>query len=453
MIKAKSRQVFLPAGFVIIDKRTNVRYNELTIKTEVKKVNLKRIIFHIDVNSAFLSWTAVHMLKNGANFDPRTVPSVIGGSEASRHGIVLAKSTPASKYNIKTGEPLAKARRKYPKLVVLPPTNEVYIEESRKMIKLLQDYSPCIERFSIDECFLDYTNMKRHFGEPLEAAHTIQKRIYNELGFTVNIGISSNKLLAKMASDLSKPNKIHTLYPNEIKEKMWPLPVKNLFMVGHRTTPKLNAMGIRTIGDLANADLELLKFKFKKYGVMIWNYANGIDESPVITDDVPPKSMGISKTTSKDLHTFEQAAALILSLTETLARRLRKYGYTAGGITLSLRSYDMIDYSHQMKLYLQTQCTNTIYQNALILFKNAWNGLPLRKVGISLWSLQCDKIYQYDIWDSYKNDKWIRLDKAIDRIKQRFGENAITRCSFIKDGENDIKESVKVVAFAPKFNL
>lgn len=317
------------------------------------------------------------------------------------------------------------------------------------MITLLEDYSPCIEQFSVDECYLDYTNMQRHFGEPLEAAALIQDRIELELGFTVNIGISSNKLLAKMASDLSKPRKIHTLFPQEIEEKMWPLPVEDLLMVGRQTAPKLYAMVIKTIGDLAKADLELLKFKFKSHGELIWNYANGIDKSNIITQKAPPKSMGISQTTSEDLYTREQGAKLLLSLSESLGNRLRRYGYTAGGITLSVRNCEMVDYTYQMRLNNQTQCTNAIYQYAASLLMKTWKGQPLRQMGISLWALERDEIFQCDIWNSHINDNWLMMDKAVDRIKQRYGKNAIIRCSFAEDKKRWLSGSDKVVAFAP----
>lgn len=435
----------------MLDKRTNVRYNEFILNLFGSEtfMSLERIIFHIDVNSAFLSWTAVDMLKKGSNFDPRSVPSVIGGNEKNRHGIVLAKSTPTQKYNIKTGEPLVFARKKCPFLIVIPPTNDVYVEESHKMMKLLEDYSPCIEQFSIDECFLDYTNMQRHFGEPLDGAALIQKRIERELGFTVNIGISSNKLLAKMASDLSKPNKIHTLFPNEVEEKLWPLPVGDLLLVGRQTAPKLQAIGIRTIGDLAKTDIELLKFKLKSHGTLIWNYAHGIDDSKMITQHAPPKSMGISQTTPEDLYTWEQATKLLLSLSEIIGNRLRRHGYTAGGITLTIRSNLLEDCAHQMRLQFQTQCTNTIYQLAISLLSKMWRHQPLRKMGISLWALESDEVFQYDFWNS-QNDRWLSLDRAVDGIKQRYGEKSIIRCCF---AEGDRKGwqigGAKFVAFSP----
>ena len=242
---------------------------------------MSRIIFHIDVNSAFLSWTAVDRLKKGEEIDIRTIPSIIGGDSESRRGIVLAKSTPAKKYGIITGEPIAMALRKCPELVSFPPDFHLYSENSRKMFQILSEYSDRIEQFSIDEGFLDYTGMERLFGPPIEAAETIRRRIQKELGFTVNIGVSTNKILAKMAGELEKPDKLITLFPEEIEEKLWPLPVEELFMIGKRTAPRLHNMGIHTIGDLAKFPLPFLEKEFKSFGKMMHCYANGIDDSVV----------------------------------------------------------------------------------------------------------------------------------------------------------------------------
>ncbi len=238
-----------------------------------------RIVFHIDVNSAFLSWSAVDYLSKGEKIDLRKIPSIVGGDETKRHGVVLAKSISAKKYGIETGEPIVKAKKKCADILVIPPSFSVYSKYSKAMFKLLEEYTPIIQKFSIDECFLDLTGKKQY----LKLAYIIKDRIKKELGFTVNMGISNNKLLAKMASDFEKPDKIHTLFPCDIKNKMWPLPVEDLFMVGKATLPKLNGMNIYTIGDLAKYDLTFLKYKFKNYGELLWNNANGIDNSKVET--------------------------------------------------------------------------------------------------------------------------------------------------------------------------
>ena len=226
-----------------------------------------RIIYHIDVNSAFLSWQACHMLKTTPDsVDIRTIPSVIGGSEKLRHGIVLAKSSPAKKYNIQTAETLVSARKKCPGLVIIPPDYEIYVRYSSRFIDLLQQYAPVIEQYSIDEVFCDMTGTEKLYGNPVDFAHRLKNIIKKELGFTVNIGVSENKLLAKMASDFEKPDKVHTLFPSEIREKMWPLPVNELFFAGKSSVAKLHSLGIHTIGELASTDVSILRSVLKKQG-------------------------------------------------------------------------------------------------------------------------------------------------------------------------------------------
>lgn len=221
------------------------------------------VIFHIDVNSAYLSWTAVEELKNGAKRDLRKIPSIIGGDQKSRHGVVLAKSIPAKKYGIRTGEPVANAFRKCPGLTMESPDHKLYREYSRRMMEFLYTYTPDIEQVSVDECYLDFTGIAHRFLSPVEGALEIKDRVYEKFGFTVNIGISTNKLLAKMASDFEKPNKVHTLFPEEIQEKMWKLPVSELYMAGRASVETLKKLEIYTIGDLANMDPSLAELHLK----------------------------------------------------------------------------------------------------------------------------------------------------------------------------------------------
>ena len=214
-----------------------------------------RVIFHIDVNSAFLSWTAAYRcLVLGEKTDLREIPSVIAGHQNIRTSIVLAKSIPAKKRGVKTGEPLGMARDKCPDLVVAEPDYDLYVSASQKMIALLREVSPVVEQYSIDEAWVDMTGTERLYGPPVLAANWLKDRIRRELGFTVNIGISCNKLLAKMAGDFEKPDKVHTLFPDELEAKLWPLPTQELFMLGAATARKLRRFGIDTIGALANAD-------------------------------------------------------------------------------------------------------------------------------------------------------------------------------------------------------
>ena len=257
---------------------------------------MDRIVFHIDVNSAYLSWEAVARLKEGETVDLREIPAAVGGDIETRHGVILAKSIPAKKYGVTTGEPVVDALRKCPDLTLVKPHHQMYWEQSHAFIAILQQYSDVIEQFSVDEALVDMTGSGRLFGTPVEAAHRIRKQIYEELGFTVNIGVSSNKLLAKMASDFQKPDRVHTLFPEEIEQKMWILPVRDLFFVGKAAERRLWSLGIRTIGDLAHTDPQVLSRVLKKHGEVLWRYANGIDDSPVEIE--PADAKGYSNSTT-----------------------------------------------------------------------------------------------------------------------------------------------------------
>jgi DNA polymerase-4 len=393
----------------------------------------RKIIFHIDVNSAYLSWEAVDRLQHGASLDIRTIPAVIGGNPEKRHGIVLAKSIPAKKYQIKTGETLYAARLKCPDLAIFPPRYDLYIRCSEAMLELLREYSPHIQRYSIDEVFLDYTHMEEHFGDPIEAAHQIKDRIHGELGFTVNIGISTNKLLAKMASDFSKPNKVHTLFPAEVPEKLWPLPVEELFMVGRATAPKLHRFGIYTIGDLARADPDLLKKRLKSHGLLIWNYANGREDSPV--GDLPGiKSVGNSSTIAFDVEDRKTAHMFLLSLSEMVGMRLRNAGYLAQLVAVSLKTKDFFSYSHQRKLYTATDATNQIYGAAASLFDEMWQGEPLRAIGVRAGALVDGSLQQLSLFDPGNAWKERAMDAAVDKIRNKYGSNMIMRAVFLHSG-------------------
>ena len=261
-----------------------------------------QVWYHVDVNSAYLSWTAAYRVCIlGEDLDLRDIPSVIGGSEAERHGIVLAKSGSAKRYGIRTGETLAEARCKCPGLVIVPPDYSLYVSCSKALVELLKKYFPHVHQYSIDEAFCRVEGTKGLWGTHTAFAHQLKEEIRRELGFTVNIGVSDSKLLAKMASEFQKPDQVHTLFTREIERKMWPLPVSDLFWVGPATVRKLGALGIRTIGELAVMDLELLKRHLKKQGEFIWNYANGRDVSPFLRELPQNKGYGNSMTTPSDV--------------------------------------------------------------------------------------------------------------------------------------------------------
>ena len=395
---------------------------------------MNRIIFHIDVNSAYLSWEAAYRLQHGAEIDLRDIPSIVGGDQEKRHGIVLAKSIPAKKFDIITGESVHSALKKCPDLVMVPPNYERYIKASGAMIDILNEYSPHIQRYSIDEAFMDYSNMKKDY---LDIAYEIKDRIKNELGFTVNIGIGPNKLLAKVASDFKKPDNVHTLFYYEIEKKMWPLPVEDLFMVGSRTKAKLNSRGIFTIGDLAKLDRDYINSWLKKPGLLIWDYANGIENSDVKKSDVPIKSVGNSTTTAFDVDNKTEAYKVLLGISEMIGIRIRDLEQCGSVISVGLKNDHFFHYSHQRKLDMPTSSTNTIYKVAKKLFDEMWTGEPLRHFSVCLSSLSSNDFFQLSLMEKY-NKKDELLDKTIDSLRFRFGYNSVIRSCFLYSGISPI---------------
>lgn len=400
---------------------------------------MDRIIFHIDVNSAFLSWSAVHNLKNNPNeVDLRTIPSIIGGDLESRHGIVLAKSIPAKKYNITTGEPVVQALRKCPTLVIEPPKHKIYKEYSEQLMETLANFCPDIAQLSIDECFMDFTPISHQFSSPIEAATIIKNDICEKFGFTVNIGISSNKLLAKMASDFKKPNLVHTLFPDEIKDKMWPLPVNELYMAGNSSVKTLNMLGIHTIGELAATSPKLLSLHLKSHGHLLWQYANGIDDSLVTSAKNELKGIGNSTTLAFDATSMEEINHVLLSLAESVSKRLRASKQLAGMISVEIKYSDFTSVSHQMQLSSSANTTDQIYKNACILFYQLWNQSPVRLLGIRTSKLTHeDEPVQLTLFDTQVNEKQLKAEKAIDCIKNKYGKNAVVRGTFLKNQRED----------------
>lgn len=394
---------------------------------------MERTILHVDVNSAYLSWEAVYRLQHGAQVDLRTVPSVVGGDEKSRHGIVLARSIPAKKFDIQTGEVLWSARSKCPNLVVLPPCYPLYINCSNAMVDLLKEYSPMVERYSVDECFVDLTGCCGD-RSGVDVAWEIKERIRDQLGFTVNIGVSVNKLLAKMASELEKPDRLHTLYPHEIPKKMWPLPVRELFMSGPRTLPKLYKLNIFTIGQLAHAPAELLYEHFKSHGLVIRKYANGIDNSPVVPGERVIKGVGNSTTTPFDIDNEREALLYLLSLTETVAMRLRQQNMASRVVTVSLRDTGLCFYSHQRRLAATTSNTGVLYAAVKRLFLEAWKREPLRHLGVHLSALEDEKFRQVSLFDDICALEKEALDHSIDQIRSSHGSQALIRGAFLHSG-------------------
>lgn len=389
----------------------------------------QRIIFHIDVNNAFLSWTAVDMLKKGYPYDIRNKYAIIGGSEKDRKGIVLAKSTPCKKLGIKTAETIYLAKKKCPNLEIYPPNYPLYKYYSDAMYKYLCQYTNIIERYSIDECFLDYTNSQKLFGDPLKLAYKIKEDLKKLYGFTVNIGIANNKLCAKMASDFEKPDKIHTLFDNEIKEKMWPLPIQDLFMIGKSTTQKLIELNILTIKDLANTNIDFLTKRFKKYGKLMWEYANGIDNSEVEYEYTDPKSISNSTSLPYDYTKLEELLKIVKQLSIETATKLRQKNLYTNTISIWIKYSNFQKVSKQITLDNSTNNNEIIYNKAKYLFINTWNKEPVRALCVGVSKINDTHNTQLSIFEPHNNktnEKEDNLQKAIDKINTKYKKDIIT---------------------------
>ena len=407
------------------------------------------IIFHIDVNSAYLSWTAVEQLKNGAAVDLREIPAIIGGDQKSRHGVVLAKSPAAKRYGIRTGEPVANAFRKCPNLAMYPPDHKMYREKSRRLMEYLRTFTKEIEQVSVDECYMDFTGIADRWNSPVDGAVEIKDGIKARFGFTVNIGISTNKLLAKMASDFEKPDRIHTLYPEEIKEKMWPLPIGELYMAGKSSVEVLKKLEINTIGDLAQADLKLITLHLKSHGKMLWEFANGIGTSVVQSEPDEAKGIGNSTTLSEDAATMEEIRPVFERLAQSVGGRLKKAGKKAGMVSMEIKYYDFSTTSHQIQLDKPSNDPEILKETACSLFLEIWSGEPVRLLGIRTSKLTDEAApEQLSIFDiempKEPDEKHKRLKKAMDELNRKFGEGSVMKASLMpKRAQNKMQDKIQ----------
>lgn len=393
-----------------------------------------QVIAHIDVNSAYVSWSAAEHLYRGGEVDFREIPSIVGGDPKTRHGIVLAKSIPAKKYGIKTAELVWQAVQKCPHLHIIKPDANLYTRCSQAMIELVREYSDRVFVYSIDEVFIDLSGMQLLFGDPVQLCHHIRHRIRRELGFTVSIGVSSNMLLAKMASDLVKPDATTTLWPEEVEEKMWPLPVGDLFMCGLASTTKLTGLGIKTIGQLAKMDVSILRRHLHSHGELLWNSANGRGEG-IATSFKPllqQKGVGNSSTISYDVTDRREAELHILSLCESVGLRLRNSQLAGKVITISLRDTGFVGVSHQRRINRAINTTTHIHEVAMELFDEVWDRRPIRNIGVRVSDCETADAYQMSLFDM--DNKRQMLDSTIDRIRTRYGNAAITRAAFLHSG-------------------
>lgn len=394
---------------------------------------MARLVFHVDVNSAYLSWEAARRVANGES-DLRLIPAVIGGDREKRTGVVLAKSIPAKKLGIKTGEPIGMALRKCPDLVMAKPDFQLYEMNSKKFMDICREYAPVVEKASVDECYLDMSGTHRIYPDPIALAHTIKDRIRNEFGFTVNIGIGENKFLAKMASDFEKPDKVHTLFLREIPQKMWPLPVCELFTVGSSTADKLKQAKIMTIGDLAHADLaRVQKIVGLKMGKHIHDYANGIDPSPVLAEPEEAKGYSISTTLEEDVKKAAQAYPVLLALADSVTTRIRSDGAKAYCVAVTIRDNSFKTRSHQRSLENPTDISKEVYETSKELFDELWDGAtPLRLLGIAMTNITREDTAQFSLFPDEKKEKARKIDKTKDALNAKFGTSTIVRGSSIQ---------------------
>lgn len=395
------------------------------------------VIFHIDVNSAFLSWEAQHRLHDlGETLDLREIPAIIGGDKEARHGIVLAKSVPAKQYGIVTGEPIVKALQKCPNLYIAKPDFSVYVKRSRAFIELLRRYAPVVEQFSIDEAFCDMSGTEGLYGDLVTFAHKLKDEIRDELGFTVNVGISVNRLLAKTASDFKKPDLVHTLFPEELPKKFWPLTVEDLLYVGHSTAERLRTLGIRTIGELAHTDKDILVAHFKKQGIFLHEAANGIDTAPVSEEPSAAKSYGNSTTLPADVVNGADAERILLALCEKVGARIRKDRAYVSMVSVTIKDTDLKSRSRQGQLTAPDNTTEQLYFTARKLFYELWDGSPIRLLGVSTGHVTDDACFQYDLFDTGRREKLSKLNAAVDEIRTKYGSSALKRACFLDSEPN-----------------
>ena len=398
---------------------------------------MEKLIFHVDVNSAYLSWEAARRVKNGEP-DLRLIPSAIGGDREKRTGVILAKSIPAKKFGVVTGEPVAMALRKCPQLELARPDFRLYEKNSKAFMDICRKYAPVVEKYSIDECFLDMSGTGLVYPDPIAIARTIQDEIRETLGFTVNVGIGRSKICAKMASDFEKPDKLHTLFPEEIPAKLWPLPVGELFTVGAATAQKLQKAYLTTIGDLANADLALVQAVVgKKWGIQLHEYANGIDNSPVHAHAEDAKGYSNSVTLETDVTDYEKADRILLALSDSVCSRMRADGIKAQCVAVTIRGNDFKNRSHQRKLQEPTDITSEVFALCKALFREVWDHrTPLRLLGVSLTELGNDGYFQQSLFPDQRREKNEKLDKAVDSIRHKFGSGTIQLGGTMKTAEN-----------------
>ncbi|MEG0093963.1 MAG: DNA polymerase IV [Erysipelotrichaceae bacterium] len=393
-----------------------------------------KAILHSDINHCYAQ---IEEMKYP---ELRSVPMAVGGHEESRHGIILTKNDMAKQYNLKTGESLRNAYEKCPNLVVIPPNYDDYMYYTEKVKDIYRDYSDYVESFGLDEAWIDISASQALFGEPEVIAHTIQQRVLNELGLTISIGVSYNKIFAKLGSDMIKPSGLVVISETNFKDKVWPLAVGDLFYVGHATKEKLLRRGITTIGELANQSPDYLKTFLGKNGEMLWYFANGLDISEVALSSFERevKSVGNSITTPKDIKNLIDAQIVFYVLAESVASRLKDNGLKGFVISIGLRNTNLEWISRQQKIEVATNISKEIMEVVMSLLKNNYDfKIPLRSIGISISKLVKDSdVTQLNLFvDEFKRNEEKKIDMTIDEIRNKYGFNSIKRCVVLLDEE------------------
>ena len=393
---------------------------------------MQRIILHVDCNKFYASVECLHRP------EIRDLPVAVGGSEKSRHGIILTKNEIASKFDIKVGEPLWSARKKCPNLVIVPPNFPLYTRFSQDVRTILEQYTDTIEPFGIDESWIDLTGFARDFTHAEQIAHEIRKRIKTELGITVSIGVSFNKVFAKLGSDYKKPDAVTVITKENFKQIVWPLPANHLLYIGNATYKKLQSKFRYTIGDVANTEQKTLEKWFGKIGLLLHSYANGYDLSPVIKSENTPgiKSIGNSTTTSRDLVTQEDVKTVLIVLCECVCRRMREQGVKCSLVKFHARNSELVTVSSQKQISTPTDISKEITEIAFELYKTNPNSkYPLRSIGVAVsdFSLSGED-EQFDFFcDIDKKKKLERIDETVDSLKNRYGNFTIQRASLLKN--------------------
>ena len=406
----------------------------MNINCAVDKSKYKkdRVILHSDCNGFYASVECLH------HPEIRNKPVAVSGDAENRHGIILAKNEIAKKYNVKTGEAIWQAKQKCPDLITVPPHFDLYKRFSKMARRIYSEYTDKIEPFGLDEAWLDVTDNKNMSGK--EIALEINRRIKQELGITVSIGVSFNKIFAKFGSDYKKPDAITEITRENYRDIVWNCPAKDLLYVGRATGRKLESIGIYTIGDIAAADVTLLRSYLGKWGDLIYGFANGYDSSPVahMNENSEVKSIGNSTTTPKDMVTFNDVKQVIFVLCDSVCRRMREQGFMAKTVCITIRDNELMSFNRQHTTEIHTNLTKDITNAAIELFKKSYKmEKPLRSIGVSVTDfIHDDQPHQMSLLrDEKRLIQNEQLDKTLDRLKKRFGNYAVRPAVLLDDKE------------------